>query len=184
LDRGAAERLVRVVLPELPAGDVDAVVRAAGGLPAAVSAVAGLLGEGGSLAELETLREAAVAVGAAERGFYYLDSDDPVVVGAFERAFADAAGGVERLAAGRSPWRRWWRRCAPATAGVDPVSVVALARAVRVLRTVVLVAGSRVFVKADRLGSGFTVRTVTSGRLRAFEHAQRLRRDPVAELFR
>ncbi|MCT2581641.1 toll/interleukin-1 receptor domain-containing protein [Actinophytocola gossypii] len=180
----AAERLVRVVLPELPAGDVDVVVRVVGGVPAAVSAVSGLLDAGGSLGELESVRDAVVAVGAAERGFYFLDSADPGVVGAFERAFADAAGGVERLAAGRSPWRRWWRRRCPAGAGVDPVAVVALARAVLVPRTVVLVAGSRVFVKAPRLGPGFTVRTLTSGRLRDFEHAQRLRRDPVAELFR
>ncbi|HEX2132427.1 MAG TPA: TIR domain-containing protein [Actinophytocola sp.] len=183
LDRAATERLVRAVVPGLSEPEVDVVAEVAGGVPAAVAAVAGLLADGGSVADLGMVREVAEAVGGAERGFYYLDSGDPSVVAGFERAFADVAGGVELLAAGKSPWRRWWRRRCPRDR-VDPVAVVALARAARVVSTVVLVAGSRVFVKAGRLGPRLTARAVSAARLRDFDRAQRLRRDPVAELLR
>jgi hypothetical protein len=144
-------------------------------------AVAGLA-RGGLAADVGVGREIARAVGAGKRGFYYLDTEDPGVVAAFERAFVEVGADVELLSVGRRPWRRWWRRRGESGGRPAVCAVVRLLEAVRAVPRMVVNVDSTVFVKAtDRVGERIVTRTLTKEELRRFEQSQRLRRDPVAE---
>lgn len=189
LDQAATQRLVGSV-PDLAAAPEE-LRRELSANPGAVASVAALADGGTDLAaELAGVWEIARSVRAGEQGFYYLDSTDPTVISAFERAFVEVGGEVELLSAGRRPWRRWWRRRRGTESAAEPqveqrVEVCAMARLLAATRSVpvlVVNVGPTVFVKAtDRLGPGIVGRTLNALELRRFERSQRLREDPVAE---
>ena len=184
LDAASAEGLAGSV-PDLAAAPEE-LRRRLGATPGAVAALADGPGGPDLVTELAGVWEVARSVATGEHGFYYLDTTDPAVIGAFERAFLEVGGEVELLSAGRRPWRRWWRtRCGTECAADHEVGVNAVARLFAVMRPVpevVVNVGSTVFVKASgRLGSRIVSRTLSAAGLRRFEQSQRLREDPVAE---
>lgn len=171
LDPASARRLADHAIPGLAAEWPEL-----GTVPGALAAAAGAWP-----GELVAGREIGRLARTGDHGFHYLDTDDPAVVAAFERAFLDVAGDVELLSAGRRPWRRWWRRNGTAA----PVPVSAPARLLAALRPVpraVVTIDSTVFVKAPaRVGRRIVSRVLTAAELRRFDQSQRLRADPVAQ---
>jgi TIR domain len=116
LSQTAAIDFLRLRLARLPLADLARLAQTFGGLPLALNVAAHLATEQSVEALLEQLSaiQATLAASEAEgKGFYYLDTDDPVSISEFERAFAAAVSPTREIAfeaPERGSWRRRWSK--------------------------------------------------------------------------
>jgi hypothetical protein len=209
-----AADLLRRRLPRLGPADASRIVEDLGGLPLALDLVASLVERQSVSAVLDQLRAVTTAVTAAEtagQGSYYLDTNDPRVISAFERAFAEVvspSGTVVLEAPERGSWKRRWfarftgdpldllldkaERAAEVIALTRPEgqanrdnaeAIARLLEASSAIPNMVVASGSVLLIKCtDHLGTRVFSKTLTATELRRFEENQHLLSQPAEAL--
>jgi hypothetical protein len=209
-----ASDLLRRRLPTLNPGDASRLLDSLGRSPLALNVAASLLDRQPAsevLDELRAVTTAAAAAKATGHGSYYLDTDDPGVISAFERAFTDIvslSGPVQLDAPERGSWKRRWstryseerleelvdkaERAAEVLALAGPEgranrdnaeAIARLLEASSSIPNMVVASGSVLFIKlTDQAGTRVFSKTLTATELRRFEENQHLLSQPAEAL--
>lgn len=215
LDSASAIELLHDQLPAATDREVETIVSTVGTMPGHLALAASLAAGSGTAALVEQI-EALVPVvqerTAADRGFYYLGTDDPAAISAFERALCNLLEGegdsIELLSAQRGSWRRAFRRRydperreaiadkaerAVEVAGLagpegqanrdHAAAMAGLLEASADLDEVVLLAGSVLVVKVTVDGrTRACAKTLTATELRLYEERESALSNPVQAL--
>lgn len=205
-----AREYLRQSTPALSDDQVQRFVEAAGGNPALLMALASAnetLGASGATEMLGALN----SLVAARAGRYFLDSDDPRAIAAWERALQQLTNEgttVELAEFEQGSWRRSWRRrytperaqeildsaerAAEVAALGRPESdlnrnnseaIARLIEASAAIPNLVVISGSILVIKVtDEAGARIISKTLTATELRSFEQNDRLLSHPSAAL--
>lgn len=206
--------LLRRRLPTLDPADASRIIDDLGRLPLALDLVASLVEQQSAsevLNELHAVTKAAAAAETAGSGSYYLDTNDPGEISAFERAFTDIvghSGPVQLEAPERGSWKRRWlarypeerleqlidkaERAAEVAALTRPEgqanrdnaeAIARLLEASSAIPNMVVSSGSVLLIKlTDQSGPQVFCKTLTPTELRRFEENQHLLSRPAEAL--
>lgn len=214
LTASEALKLLRCRLPTLDSASASRMVEDLDGLPLALDLAASLVEQdsaSGVLEELQAVETAAAAAENAGHGGYYLDTNDPRTISAFERAFADVVSpsrDVQLEPPERGSWKRRWsarysddrleqlldkaERAAGVAALTRPEgqsnrdnaeAIARLLEASSAIPNMVVASGSVLVIKlTDQSGAQVFCKTLTATELRRFEENQHLLSRPAEAL--